>query len=124
MASKSDTKTTRKAAAAQPVAATTTVLSSLTDSGRKTLEGVIEIDKALLGYARESITGFVDHGKASLAAKDINSLIDLQASFLHTMIETGAANTREIVDLTKTKVEEAYAPVTDAIVNLRQNKVA
>ena len=124
MTTKTTTKTARNSAAKQPVAAATNVFSSLAKSGSKTLEGIVEIDKALLGYARNTVVSYVDHGKASLSAKDVNTLIDLQASFLHTMIETGAANTREVVDLTKTMVDEAYAPVKEAIASLRDNKAA
>ena len=124
MTTKTTTATARKSATKQPAAAATNVFSSLAKSGAKTLEGIVEIDKALLGYARDSIVGYVEHGKASLAAKDINTLIDLQASFLHSAIESGAANTREVIELARARSTEAYAPVKDAIDTYRSRDAA
>ncbi|MDJ0858808.1 MAG: phasin family protein [Dinoroseobacter sp.] len=123
-ARKSAAKEPNVAAVEKPVAVATNVFSSLAKSGSKTLEGIFEIDKALLGYARASITGYVEHGKASFAAKDINTLIDLQAAFLHSAIETGAANTREVVELARTKSTEAYAPIKDVIDTYRSRDAA
>ncbi|MEL6324973.1 MAG: phasin family protein, partial [Pseudomonadota bacterium] len=80
---------------------------------RKAVEGVIEVDKALIGYARDAVTGYVELGKESVQAKSMNDLLDLHVARAHSRIETTAANTREILELTRQKAGEAYAPVKE-----------
>lgn len=94
--------------------AATGIFSALATSGRAAFAGIIEVDKTLFGYAKDAVTGYVDHGKKSLQAKNINDLVDLQAAYAHANIEASVANAREIVDLSRTKTIEAYAPVKDA----------
>ncbi len=100
----------------------TSLFGALTQSTRKYVEGVIEVDKALLGYAKEAVVGFYDHGRQSVQAKDLNGLIDLQAAYAHNRIEATAANAREVVDLTRTKAMEAYAPVQEVFGNIYPSK--
>jgi hypothetical protein len=137
------TKTTTKTAAAETAAekietvgvdatqkvaettkAITNVFSALTQATRKTVEGVIAVDKTLLGYAKNAVTSYVDLGKASLQAKCLNDLIDLQAAYAHNSIETTAANAREVVDMSRTKAKEAYAPVKEIIDTYKPGKAA
>ncbi|MEO0762923.1 MAG: phasin family protein, partial [Pseudomonadota bacterium] len=80
------------------------MFGALFAASRKTVEGVIEVDKALIGYARDAVTGYVELGKESLQAKSLNDLLDLHVARAHSRIETTAANTREIVELTRQKV--------------------
>ncbi|MEO1495328.1 MAG: phasin family protein [Pseudomonadota bacterium] len=89
------------------------MFGALFAASRKTVEGVIEVDKALIGYARDAVTGYVELGKESLQAKSLNDLLDLHVARAHSRIETTAANTREIVELTRQKVGEAYVPVKE-----------
>ena len=100
------------------------LVSALTESGRKTFEGVLAFDKALLGIVKESITAYVDHGKATLQARSINDVVDLQAAYAHSAIEATAANTRELLDLAKTKTEEAVAPLKEVVAELKSDKKA
>ncbi len=89
------------------------LFSAVFQSGRSAVEGIIEVDKALLGFAKDAFNGYVDLGKKSMQAKCINDLIDLQAAHAHASIENGAANAREIVELSRSKAKEAYAPVKE-----------
>lgn len=93
-------------------------------SGRKAIEGIIEVDKALLGFAKNAVEGYVALGKDTMQAKCLNDVIDLHASAAHSRIETGAANAREVVELTKDKAKEAYAPMKEVIDTYRPGKAA
>ena len=129
------TKTETKAVEAE---APTKVLASATNAskavsglfsayfttGRKIVEGVIEVDKALIGYAKEAVTGYVDLGKETVQAKCLNDVIDLHAAHAHARIEATAANAREVVELSKDKAKEAYAPVKGVIDTYRPGKAA
>ena len=93
-------------------------------AGRKAVEGVIEVDKALIGYARDAVTGYVELGKESMQAKSMNDLLDLHVARAHSRIETTAANTREILELTRQKVGETYAPVKEVFQTSRSTDAA
>ncbi len=100
------------------------LFSAYFTSGRKVVEGVIEVDKALLGYAKEAVNGYVALGKDTVQAKCLNDVIDLHAAHAHASIESTAANAREIVELSKEKAKEAYAPVKEVIDTYRPGKAA
>ncbi len=89
---------------------------------RKVAEGVIEVDKALLGYARDAANGYMTLGKETVQAKCLNDVIDLHAAHAHASIEASAANAREVVEISKEKAKEAYAPVKEIIDTYRPGK--
>lgn len=74
------------------------------------------MDKALLGYAEVS--------KETVKAKCLNGVLDLQAAHAHLRIGAIAANARDVVELTKDKAKEAYAPVKEVIDAYRPGKAA
>ncbi len=84
-------------------------------AGRTAVEGVIEIDRTLIGYARDAVTNYVDLGKQTVQARNLNELLDLYVANAHSRVENTAANTREIVDLSRQKLDETYAPVKEVI---------
>ena len=73
----------------------------------------------LIGMAKESVAG---HGKAIMKAKSINDVVDLQASYAHSAIETTAADSRELLDMARMKTEEAYAPIKEVIAEFQSEK--
>ena len=93
-------------------------------ASRKAVEGVIAVDKALLGFMRDAATSYVDLGKETVRAKNVEELINLYASNAHARIEANAANAREVVELTKDKVTETYAPVKEVLDNYRSSSAA
>lgn len=88
-------------------------------ASRKAMEGVIAVDRALLGYVRDAATSYVDLGKETIRAKNIEELINLYAANAHARVEANAANAREVVELTKDKVTETYAPVKEVLQSYR-----
>jgi len=100
------------------------LFSAFSLSGKKAFSGVIEFDKALFGIAKDTVTGAFNHGKATMSAKCINDVVDLQAAYAHSYIEATAANSRELIDLARVKTTEAYAPVKEAIEDMKGDKAA
>jgi len=126
---------TAKVEDAEVISETSTTLASTTKAAtglfgatfaasRKAIEGVIAIDKALLGYARDAASSYVDLGKDTIKAKNVEELINLYAANAHARVEANAANAREVVELTKEKVTETYAPVKDVIDSYRAEAAA
>lgn len=116
------------AAATKPVTDATKAVSGLFNayvtSGRKAIEGIVEVDKTILGFAKDAFSGYVTLGKDTMQAKCLNDVIDLHAAHAHASIEASAANAREVVELSKTKAKEAYAPVKDIIDTYRPGQAA
>lgn len=95
--------------------AATSIANAFFLGGRKTVEGVIEVDKALFGYAREALNSYATLGRNVVNAKSMSELFDMQVAHAHDRIEQNAANTREVLDLAQTKAKEAYVPVKEAM---------
>ncbi len=98
------------------------MFGALATAGRKSVEGVIEIDKNLIEYSKDYFSRVTALGNDTIKAKCLNDVIDLQASFAHNSVETAAANTREIIELARTSSKEAYAPVKEVIDNVKGSK--
>ena len=104
--------------------AVTGLFTAYFTAARKTVEGVIEVDKALIGYAREAAESYVALGKDTVNAKCLNDVIELQAAHAHARIGANAANAREVVEMTKDRAKEAYAPLKEVIDTYRPAKAA
>ena len=115
-------ETTNTVANASKVA--TGVVGAYFAAGRKAVEGVIAVDKALLGFMRDAASSYVDLGKETIRAKNVEELINLYAANAHARVEANAANAREVVELAKDKATEAYAPVKDVIDSYRSSTAA
>lgn len=102
----------------------TSIFGAVFNAGRTAVNGVIEIDRTLIGYAKDAVTGYVDLGKKTIQARNLNDLLDLHVASAHARVETTAANVREIVDLSRQKLQDAYAPVKDAVATYRGAKAA
>ncbi len=100
------------------------MFGALATAGRKSVEGVIEIDKTLIEYSKDYVNRVAALGSDTVKAKCFNDVIDLQASFAHNSVETAAANTREIIEMARTSSKEAYAPVKEVIDGYRNKSEA
>lgn len=83
--------------------------------GRAAFDGVVAVDKAVLGYASDAAKSYYEFGRKTIEAKSIDSLLDLNVAFAHDRIDATAANSREVVDLVQSKASAAYAPIKDAL---------
>ncbi|WCR05900.1 phasin family protein [Paracoccus fistulariae] len=91
------------------------LFSALTTGTRTALEGVIAVDKTLLGYVGEAAKSYAKLGRQSFQASSMSELFDLHVAHAHDRIEQNAANTREVLDLAQTKAKEAYAPIQEVV---------
>lgn len=102
----------------------TGLLGATFSASRKAVEGVIAVDKALIGYMRDAVSSYVDLGKETIRAKNVEELINLYAANAHARVEANAANAREVVELTKDKITETYAPVKEVLDSYRSSSAA
>ncbi len=109
---------------AEATKAATGLFSATFSASRKAVEGIIAVDKALLGYMRDAATSYVDLGKETIRAKNIEELINLYAANAHARVEANAANAREVVELTREKATETYAPVKEVLDTYRSSSAA
>lgn len=91
---------------------------------RKTADGVIAVDKAILAQLNTAGKEFVELGRGTLQAKCLNDVLDLQAAYAHARVEASAANAREIIEMTKDHAKEAYASVKEVIDGYRSKDIA
>ena len=117
-------QTTNEVAMPSKTVTASQMLGALVSASRKAVAGVIEADKTLFGYAKDAVVSYVELGKETVQAKSLSDVLDLHVARAHARIEATAANTREIVELTRQKLNETYAPVKDVVAAYRANNAA
>ena len=117
-------QTTNEVAMPSKTVTASQMLGALVSASRKAVAGVIEVDKTLFGYAKDAVVSYVELGKETVQAKSLSDVLDLHVARAHARIEATAANTREIVELTRQKLNETYAPVKDVVAAYRANNAA
>jgi hypothetical protein len=83
--------------------------------------GTLEIGRMLGGFGREILTESGEHLRASVRAKNLRELVELQAAFAQHRVEMTATHAKELVDLARCRTEEVIAPIAGL---LRNNKPA
>jgi phasin family protein len=82
-------------------------------SGKATLEGVITVDEALLGYTRVAFDDTVAHWREALKAKNVADLVEQQKRFVEGRYETVSNQGRELVELTREQIEKSLSPLRE-----------
>ena len=95
--------------------------SALIAGGKAYAGGIMELGRALGGFGREIVTEAGDHVRATMKAKCLREVAELQAAYAQHRIEMSATHTKEFVDLARVKAEEAIAPIADLF---KQDKAA
>ena len=72
--------------------------------GKAYVAGVLDLGRALGGFGREILTEAGEHVRATVRAKDLRELAELQAAFAQRRIEMSATYTKEFADLARAKV--------------------
>lgn len=83
--------------------------------GKAYVSGLVELNKTLFGYGKEIFDGAVEHSKKTLAAKNMREVMELQAAYAQTRVETSTAHVKEFADLARVKAQAALAPIVDAV---------
>jgi hypothetical protein len=97
------------------------VSTALTASGKAYVGGMVELCRTLHGFGREVFTEAGQHVRATLQAKSLREVGELQATFAQHRIEMSATYTKELADLACAKSEEVIAPFAAL---LKQDKAA
>jgi phasin family protein len=107
------TKTTEaaKTAAAKTVEDATGFASKLTEAGKALFNGTIEVDKMILGHLADGAKETAEHGRSLLAAKDIKTAFEMQVGFFQNSVEQSVANSREVLQLTQSKLQDVLDPL-------------
>ena len=89
----------------------TDVSSALAAGGRAYIGGMVELGRTLGGFGREVFTEAGQHVRATLQAKNLRTVGELQAAFAQHRIEMSATHAKEFADLARAKSEEVIAPI-------------
>lgn len=89
----------------------TRVTGALSAGTNAYLGGLVEIGKTLGGFAREIVTETGDHLRASVQAKNLRDVGELQAAFVQHRVEVAATHVKEVAELARAKSEEVIAPI-------------
>ena len=94
---------------------------ALSTGSKAYVAGVLELGRTLGGFGREILTEAGEHVRATVRAKNLREVAELQAAFAQHRIEMSATHAKEFVDLARAKSEEAIAPIAGL---LKQDKAA
>ena len=94
---------------------------ALSTGGKAYVAGLLELGRTLGGFGREILIEAGEHVRATVRAKNLREVAELQAAFAHHRIEMSVTHTKEFVDLARAKTEETMAPIAGL---LKQDKAA
>ena len=91
--------------------AATEVSGALAAGSKAYVGGVLELGRTLGGFGREVLDEAGAHVRATLKAKNLREVGELQAAFAQHRVEMSATHTKEFADLARAKSEEVIAPL-------------
>ena len=91
--------------------AATEVSGALAAGSNAYVGGVLELGRTLGGFGREILDEAGAHVRATLKAKNLREVGELQAAFAQHRVEMSATHTKEFADLARAKSEEVIAPL-------------
>jgi hypothetical protein len=91
--------------------AATEVSGALAAGSSAYVGGVLELGRTLGGFGREILNEAGAHVRATLKAKNLREVGELQAAFAQHRVEMSATHTKEFADLARAKSEEVIAPL-------------
>jgi hypothetical protein len=94
---------------------------AVTSGSRAYVTGLMELGRTLGGFGREVLNDAGEHVRATIRAKNLREVAELQAAYAQHRIEMSATHSKEFVDLARVKSEEVIAPFADL---LKQEKAA
>lgn len=114
------TKTEGTTAAATSLAArlggakeiATELSGALTAGSRAYVNGVLELGRTLGGFGREITAEAGRHIRATIEARSLREVAELQAAWVQHRVETSTAQAKEFADLAHSKTMDVIAPIT------------
>lgn len=106
------TETTTVASRLESIRTTTgNVADAFNAGGRAYFNGLNEMSRSLFGFGRQFANEAVEHAKATVRAKSVREIAQLQTAYAQHRVKTFAAQTKEFTDLAQVKAEEVIAPL-------------
>jgi hypothetical protein len=99
----------------------TELSGALTAGSRAYMNGVLELGRTLGGFGREIATEAGRHVRATIEARSLREVAELQAAWVQHRLETSTAHAKEFADLAHTKTMDVIAPFAAL---LKQDKAA
>jgi hypothetical protein len=99
----------------------TELSGALTAGSRAYVNGVLELSRTLGGFGREIATEAGRHVRATIEARSLREVAELQAAWAQHRVETSTAQVKEFADLAHAKTMDVIAPFT---VLLKKDKAA
>jgi hypothetical protein len=93
------------------------IAEALGTGSKAYVAGTLEIGRMLGGFGREILTEAGEHLSASVRAKNLRELAELQAAFAQHRVELSATHAKELVDLARCRSEEVIAPIAGLLKN-------
>lgn len=91
----------------------TNQLSNAVTTGSKAyVDGIVALGRAFGDYRREILDEATRHVRATVSAKSLREVGELQAAWVQQRVETSTAHTKEIADLARTQTKAVIAPFT------------
>ncbi|PIB26007.1 hypothetical protein BFP76_13600 [Amylibacter kogurei] len=119
-----DTKKTAKTAADKTAETVQDVNNTFTDAKSAVSEaasayvsGVTAITKSVFGIGKEIAQETVDHGKMSMKANCMRSLVEMQAGYVQHRVESSTVHFKTVADVTTESVKNVYAPIAELVNN-------
>jgi phasin family protein len=109
------TTDTRAGESAAPVRAAAGIGGALAAGGRAYVAGLLELGRAMGGFGREIAGETGEHVRATVRARNLRELAELQAAFAQRRVEMSATYAKELVDLARARSEEVIAPIAGLI---------
>ena len=94
---------------------------ALAAGSRAYVNGVFELGRTLGGFGREIAAEAGRHVRATIEARSLREVAELQAGWVQHRVETSTAHAKEFADLTHTKTMDVVAPFAAL---LKQDKAA
>src|SRR5271155_5182690 len=88
----------------------TELSGALTAGSRAYVNGVLELGRALGGFGREIAAEGGRHLPATIEARSLREVAELQAAWVQHRVETSTAHAKEFADLAHTKTMDVIAP--------------
>ena len=99
----------------------TELSGALTAGSRAYVNGVFELSRTLGGLGREIAAEAGQHLRATVEARNLREVAELQAGWVQHRVETSTAHVKEFADLAHTKTMDVVAPFAAL---LKQDKAA
>jgi hypothetical protein len=74
------------------------------------VNGILELSRTLGGFGREIAAEASRHVRATIEARSLREVAELQAAWVQHRIETSTAQTKEFADLAHTKTMDVITP--------------